>query len=159
MSICTYHILWTTYGTWLPGDARGWVQKGNPFIQHADPALEQRARKQMREDAIALSDAQRSLIEHTIREHCRIRRWPLHALNVRSSHIHIVVSADRDAREVMKQLKAWCSRRLSDAERLDTRAVARGAGRRRWFTEGGRMKLIDDDTYFEIAVRYVLDGQ
>jgi hypothetical protein len=24
-----YHLTWTTYGTWLPGDSRGWVQSGS----------------------------------------------------------------------------------------------------------------------------------
>src|SRR5262249_3307643 len=26
MSVLAYFLTWTTYGTWLPGDARGWVQ-------------------------------------------------------------------------------------------------------------------------------------
>jgi REP element-mobilizing transposase RayT len=99
------------------------------------------------------------VVEQTIHAHCRIRRWTLHAVNVRSNHVHLVVTADRAGRDVMKQLKAWCSRRLSDAEGIKSHAVARGAGRRRWFTEGGRTILIRDDTQFETAVRYVLDGQ
>src|SRR5438309_2044603 len=26
MQPLAYHLIWTTYGTWLPGDARGWIQ-------------------------------------------------------------------------------------------------------------------------------------
>jgi len=26
-----YFLTWTTYGTWLPGDERGWVLKGKGF--------------------------------------------------------------------------------------------------------------------------------
>src|SRR5262249_46358121 len=26
-SALAYHIVWTTYGTWLPGDWRGWIKK------------------------------------------------------------------------------------------------------------------------------------
>lgn len=33
-----YLITWTTYGTWLPGDRRGWVEAGEPGIRAADSA-------------------------------------------------------------------------------------------------------------------------
>jgi hypothetical protein len=26
-----YYLTWTTYGTWLPGDERGWVAKPGQF--------------------------------------------------------------------------------------------------------------------------------
>jgi hypothetical protein len=42
-----YHLIWTTYGTWLPGDARGWIKCGVRGIQPPDPALEQQARDMM----------------------------------------------------------------------------------------------------------------
>ena len=35
-----YHIIWTTYGTWLPGDARGWVKKNTLGIQEPDAERE-----------------------------------------------------------------------------------------------------------------------
>ena len=31
-----YLITWTTYGTWLPGDQRGWVEDGTFGIQAPD---------------------------------------------------------------------------------------------------------------------------
>jgi hypothetical protein len=58
----------------------------------------------------------------------------------------------------MNQLKAWCSRKLSDAAGLQN-AVAFKAGRRRWFTEGGRKKTITSSDYLDSAVQYVLEGQ
>jgi hypothetical protein len=51
VTTATYHILWTTYGTWLPGDARGWIKKGDPYTQDPDPVLEQSARERMTDDA------------------------------------------------------------------------------------------------------------
>src|SRR2546430_11024925 len=36
-----YHITWTTYGTWLPGDDRGWVKKGSSAVQPPDPEWRQ----------------------------------------------------------------------------------------------------------------------
>jgi REP element-mobilizing transposase RayT len=153
-----YHITWTTYGTWLPGDGRGWVKWGDFGIKPSDSEKEQKARERMAESVVILSDEQRILIEQTIRDHCRIRGWILHALNVRTNHVHVVVTANRDPDEVMNQFKAWCSRKLSDAAGL-VGAVAKKAGRKRWFTEGGDKQIIETDEYLENAIRYVLEGQ
>jgi REP element-mobilizing transposase RayT len=158
MRTIAYHITWTTYGTWLPGDGRGWVTEKVPGIQEPDPARQEEARRGMAETAVLLTDEQRALVEQTVRDHCRIRGWTLHALNVRSNHVHVVVSADRDADEVMNQFKAWCSRRLSDQAGLTT-AVARKAGRRRWWTEHGSTKHVHDEDYLRNAVEYVLEKQ
>jgi REP element-mobilizing transposase RayT len=158
MAALTYHITWTTYRTWLPGDARGWVKWGELGLQPPDPERERNARQRMAESAVQLSPEQRALAEQTIRDHCRVRGWLLHAVRARSNHIHAVVTADRDPRQVMDQLKAWCSRNLSDAAGL-VRPVAKKAGRRHWFTEGGNKELIDSEEYLHNAIRYVLEGQ
>jgi REP element-mobilizing transposase RayT len=136
MPILGYLLTWTTYGTWLPGDARGWVKKGTPGSQTPDPEREARAEAAMAETAVVLTADQRKLVEDTIREHCRRRGWVLHAVNARTNHVHAVVTAERDPRDIMGQLKAWCSRKLSDDAGLTT-PVAKRAGRRHWFTEGG----------------------
>jgi REP element-mobilizing transposase RayT len=112
----------------------------------------------MVESAVVLTEEQRVLVEQTIRDHCRIRGWLLHAVNARSNHVHVVVTADRDPDEVMNQFKAWCSRKLSDAAGL-VGAVAKKAGRRRWFTEGGDKELIDNDRYLGHAITYVMERQ
>jgi REP element-mobilizing transposase RayT len=158
MSVLAYHITWTTYGTWLHGDARGWVRWGEWDIKPANPEQEGDARGRMAESAVVLTDQQRALVEQTVRDHCRIRGWLLHAVNARSNHVHVVVTARRDPDEVMNQFKAWCSRKLSDAAGL-LRAVAKKAGRRHWFTEGGNKELIDNEEYLKNAITYVLERQ
>ena len=158
MDALAYHLIWSTYGTWLPGDSRGWIKPNYQGVQEPDPKLEQDARSLMAEAEVVMSPAQRVLIELTIQDHCRIRNWQLHAFNVRTNHIHVVVTADRDAVEVRNQLKAWCSRRLSDECGLK-KAVAVKAGRRRWFTEGGEQKRIENEEYLQNAIRYAIEGQ
>lgn len=158
MSVLAYHITWTTYGTWLPGDTRGWVRWGEWGVKPPDPQQQRTARMRMAESAVELIREQQALVEQTVRDHCRIRGWVLHAVNARTNHVHVVVSADRDSDEVMKQLKAWCSRKLSDAASL-VGTVAKKAGRRRWFTEGGDKERIDSEEYLANAIRYVLEGQ
>ena|SRR5438128_106300 len=172
MSALAYHIVWTSYGTWLPGDARGWVKWGEWGINPPDPELEQKARRRMAETPVVFSVEQRALIEQTIRDHCRIRGWVLHAARARTNHVHVVVTADRDPDEVRDQFKAWCSRRLSDAalstQGLSTQGlstqrkqvpVAKKAGRRRWFTEGGDKEIINSEEYLANSIKYVLEGQ
>lgn len=49
-----YFITWTTYGTWLPGDPRGWVEYHHGH-QLPDPILELESRMLMTEDACRLA--------------------------------------------------------------------------------------------------------
>jgi REP element-mobilizing transposase RayT len=150
-----YLITWTTYGTWLPGDERGWVEDGVPGIQAPDRARREAARVLLKEPPVTLDEAQRAIVEATVRAHCDIRRWSLHALNARSNHIHVVVTASATSPEkVMEQFKAWCSRRLNEHN------AASGPPRRaRWWTDHGSTKWINDEDYFHNAVRYVQERQ
>jgi len=154
-----YHITWTAYGTWLHGDDRGWIEGGGAGIQPPDESRLRVAEKRMTQAGVTFDEDQRTLIAQVIEDHHRIREWHIYALNVRSNHIHLVVAANRAPEEVMNQLKAWCSRKLSDAARLSDLPPAKKAGRRKWFTEHGSTKWINDEEYMENAVRYVLEGQ
>jgi REP element-mobilizing transposase RayT len=158
MPTCAYFITWTTYGTWLPGDRRGWVESGVAGIQSPNRKRESAARSLMVERLVKLSVSQRTLVENTIRQHCTFRDWTLHAVNARSNHVHVVITADCEIDDVTKQLKAWCSRKLSDDAGL-TEVVAFKAGRRHWFTEGGDKEIIEDDEHLQNVIRYVLEGQ
>src|SRR5688572_28029690 len=97
MSVLAYHLIWTTYGSWLPGDARGWVESEHSGVLPPDPDREDRARELMADEAVCLNQPQRAIVEQTIRDHCTIRRWSLHAVNVRTNHVHVVAAADREA--------------------------------------------------------------
>lgn len=115
-------------------------------------------RKRMVESAVFLSSEQRTIVEQTIRDHCRIRGWGLHAVNVLTNHVHVVVTAEHDPVAVRDQFKAWCSRKLSDAAGLVV-PIGKRAGRRHWFTEGGHVESIEDEKYLSNAITYVLHGQ
>jgi REP element-mobilizing transposase RayT len=157
-TILAYFITWTTYGTWLPGDFRGWVKKNFNGVQPPNVKLEQESRARMAEDVIELTNAQRAIVERTVHDHCKIRKWYLHAVNARTNHVHVVVTADRDPDQVMNQFKAWCSRKLSDDAGLTT-SVAQKAGRRHWFTEDGDKQIIDIEEFLRNTIKYVLEGQ
>ena len=89
-----YFISWTTKGSWLHGDPRGWVMDGIEGIREPDAELYERMRQQMSDDAVVLDHEQRAIVMKTINEHCAIRHWTLHAINARTNHVHIVVTAN-----------------------------------------------------------------
>ena len=151
-----YFLTWTTYGTWLPGDDRGWTQwhKG---LQPPNEPLRQWSAAKLTEQPVTLDDEQRILVDDTIRRHCKIRNWTLQALNVRTNHIHAVVTAVNYAPEtVVDQIKAWCTRNLKaiSGSRADS-----GKDRTHWWTEGASKRWINREADLEAAILYVNDTQ
>jgi REP element-mobilizing transposase RayT len=157
-----YFLTWSTYGTWLPGDERGWIEYRRGW-QIPNAARELEAEAQMTEDACVLSPEQRQIVEATIAEHCRIRNWVLHAVNCRSNHLHVVVTAPGYHPDVVReQFKAWCTRRLKEhAQTTNTNPTGKRkiAVRQQWWAERGSKRYINDPDSLEAAILYVRDGQ
>jgi len=154
-----YFLTWPTYGTWLPGDDRGWVRRHRGH-QLPDPPLQLETLARMTEDACPLDEDQRRLVEATIADHCRIRSWTLHAVNCRTNHLHVVVTAGLHPDQVREQFKAWTSRKLKQLERDRTsESVAPSGIRTRWWAERGSSRYLNDDDSLEAAILYVRDAQ
>jgi hypothetical protein len=87
----------------------------------------------------------------------------LHAVNCRSNHAHVVVTADQAPKIVRNQLKAWCSRRLKELEAVRHDAQGREVDatplRENWWAERGSQRFINDSESLEAAILYVRDGQ
>ena len=145
-----YFLTWVTYGTWLPGDPRGWV-KYRAGWQLPDPIREREARALMTEGACILTREQRRAVEAQIDETCAQRGWTLHAVNCRSNHVHVVVTADvADPDKIRVDLKAWSARALK---------TAFGSVRENWWAERGSIHYLNSDDDLEAAILYVRDGQ
>jgi REP element-mobilizing transposase RayT len=148
-----YFLTWTTYGTWLPGDERGWVLKGRGF-QLPNPALAKWCEGRLVEPVVYLDREQRDLVEETIAKHCRERNWKLHAVNARTTHVHAVITAKCSPEKIRRELKAWCTRKLKELN------GQRGARQRtNWWTERGSIRKIGDEESLEAVIHYVLFGQ
>jgi REP element-mobilizing transposase RayT len=144
-----FFLTWVTYGTWLPGDPRGWVEYRKGW-KLPDPVRELEAAARMRENACRLSEQQRLAVEQQITETCRHRGWQLHAVNCRSNHVHVVVSAANVAsKRVRATLKAWATRCLTAFDPL----------RENWWAEGGSVRWIFNDADLQSATTYTLDAQ
>ncbi len=145
-----YLITWTTYGTWLPGDDRGWNRKDICGIQLPDQPRRESAAIKMTESEFRLTEADRAIVASTIEKHCLIRRWTLHTANARSNHVHLVVSAQGYATETVRdQLKAWCTRNLK----------ASYPGRANFWTEGASSRYLNTEDDLEAAILYVKEAQ
>jgi REP element-mobilizing transposase RayT len=152
-----YFITFTTYGTWLPGSAkgRGSVDDehnayGAPFVE-PDPQREAAAREAMVQPPYMMGPAEREIVCRAIEALARDRKWRLLAAHVRTNHVHVVVSAERDPGRLMSDLKARASRDLTVAGFGD-------AERRRWTRHGSTQHLLSEESV-EAKVRYTLDQQ
>ena len=79
-----FFFTWVTYGTWLPGDPRGWVEYHRGW-RLPDPIRELEAAAMMTEDACRLDRELRTAVEQQFEETCDHRKWQLHAVNCRSN--------------------------------------------------------------------------
>ena len=69
-----YFLTWSTYGTWLPGDERGWIEYGRGW-QLPDVVRKLEAEARMTEDACRFDGEQRDVVE---RQNCRnVQHSPL----------------------------------------------------------------------------------
>ncbi|QQS32348.1 MAG: transposase [Acidobacteriota bacterium] len=110
-------ITFRTYGTWLHGDERGSVDRNNNI--YASPKLPRNdglkayRKRLLRMPPVKLDAAQRSAVNLAVREVCDHRNWTLRVLNVRTNHVHVVVStSDRDHSKVLNAFKAYATRKL-----------------------------------------------
>ena len=140
-----YLITFTCYGTWLHGDARGSVdgahnQFGTPFL------TEDYCKRPLAHSPVVLSPEQRKNVTESLIEACSFRHWKLWEVNVRSNHVHVVLSSEELPKEIMRKLKSRCTTSLKGAGLFD--------GKRLW-TEGGSGRYLWTESAVESACRYV----
>jgi REP element-mobilizing transposase RayT len=150
-----YLLTWTCYGTWLHGDPRGSVDAehnapGTPLAP-ANPRRLAVRQTQMRGSVRLLGETARRIVSETITDHCELRQWTLHAVNVRSNHVHVVVSCDVAPEVLMSQLKAWATRRLR-------KNGHRGPEESVW-AEGGSRRYLWARESLHSAIEYVGEYQ
>ena len=154
MPVLAYFITFTTYGTWLHGRESGSVDRqhnevGTPVLA-GNTLREDFVRNRLAEQPYLLDAARRRTVLATIQDVLRHRGWHLWAVHVRSNHVHLVVTAEAKPEKVMSDVKAWCSRRLSE--------VHLEGDRTRW-TQHGSTRYLTTEEAFQEVVRYVIAGQ
>jgi REP element-mobilizing transposase RayT len=150
-----YFITFRCYGSWLPGDARGWTDRRDNVPGTAprpgQPRLLSTSQTVLAEGPFNLGRERRRVVDRAIRDVCEHRAWTLHALNVRTNHVHLVVTAASVPERVMTTLKAWSTRRLREANLLEVKGRA--------WSRHGSTKYLWTTENVETACRYVSEEQ
>ena len=101
---------------------------------------------------LILSTEQRLVVEKGLQELCLKRHWQLHAINVRSNHIHFVVTATKIKPErVMSDMKAKATRELRKTKTIFD-------DQKPWTEHGSTIYLYTQEEFVN-ACRYVRDCQ
>jgi REP element-mobilizing transposase RayT len=146
-----YFITFTVHGTWLHGDQRGSFQNNGRFIP-PDQKLFQTNQEKLKYPAVLLSTEQREIVANTFQEECHFRQWILHVQNVRTNHVHLVITAKETKPEkVMSSLKARATRILREAGLWKP-------DRKLWTEHGSTIYLFNEDS-FHGACHYVSECQ
>ena len=151
-----YFITFSCYGTWLHGDERGSKDRrkynlyGTPEISHT-PKWSERERPLLKNPPVKLSAKRRPVVENAIAEVCAYRRCLLHAVQARTNHVHIVVSANMPPEKIMGSFKSYATRHLRQERLVDIDTKI-------WSRHGSTRYLWTDE-HIEQAVHYVLNCQ
>jgi REP element-mobilizing transposase RayT len=152
----------TTYGTWLPGDRRGFVSNvrdgSGPEVRHNQPgtpvdadmpglAASSRGALKCPPILFILEQAQELLAQ--FQETAAYRGWQLLAVAIMANHFHIVVGVpgDPDPSELLGDFKSYGSRSLN-------RRWSKPASGT-WWTESGSRRKLPDEAALLAAIQYV----
>jgi len=84
-----YMITFTTYGTWLQGDKRGYTEDGEEL--EPNHLLEEANKQLLTKESVVLTKKQRNMIEEAIYAKAEEIGQKIFALSVCSNHTHIVI--------------------------------------------------------------------
>lgn len=157
-------ITWTTYGTWLPGDERGYVSntllpEGGVVVkenrtgvvpQRDDEYTREHAKALQNWDSVWLSRDEAFTAARSLASASAKRKWHVRRAAIMSNHIHVVVTdCPDDGPGVRRILKGNA---VADLSRVRGKPL-------RWWTTGGSDRYLHDDASIEAAIRYVANQQ
>jgi REP element-mobilizing transposase RayT len=151
-----YLITFRCYGTWLHGDERGSIDRfhnryKSPYLPRSDGRRDLNTTL-LKSDPDTLNAKQRQSVDNAIREVCAHRRWFLHALSVRTNHVHVVVSISTVKPEhALNAFKAYATRKMrQDGNWQEPHSP--------WADKGSQRHLWNERS-LALAIDYVMNGQ
>ena len=95
--IIGYMLTWTTYGSWLPGDERGYVKDGQTLPSNSQ--VLQASKKRQKSPTVTLDKLQIKLVQQTILAEAERIGHKILALAVRNNHVHLVLLSHSESIE------------------------------------------------------------
>ena len=150
-----YLITFRCYGSWLHGDVRGSTDRrhniyGTPKIA-INPSLEASDVAQREHEPTRLDARQRQAVEQALRDVCVYRGFNLRAINVRTNHVHAVVSAMLKPEPILSAFKSYATRALRNGGLLSVQIKP-------WARHGSTIYLWKEQDVAK-AIEYVVLGQ
>jgi len=136
-------VTWTTYGTWLPGDKRGYVEDGIIFAD--DPEFFERNKQGQKSPSVKLSSREKEIVKQTILEQAHRIGHKIEALAVCTNHVHLV------ARPYLQPIENIVGRYKS----LTTRTLWQYNRKGRIWTKGHDKRFCFSEKELEQRIRYV----
>jgi REP element-mobilizing transposase RayT len=108
-------------------------------------------RKQLKREPFILKTRERASVRKAIREICKIREWHLQAINVRTNHVHTVVTGNCKPGLILNALKGNATRLLREDQLWPHQFSP-------WADKGSKIRLWNERSVAN-AIDYVLNGQ
>ena len=148
----TYLLTFNCYGTRLPGDQRGTVDRirgrhRGGKIWPSKP-LERWSNENQYSASYVLTQPNAHTVLRVIQDVCGFRGWHLLAAHVRTTHVHVVVAPIDNPDRAIGDFKSYASRKLNLMEGFQCR-----------WARGGSTQPLRTPESVRHAIRYVTEGQ
>ncbi len=128
-----YMVTWTTYGSWLQGDERGFVKKGQ--VLGGSKGLKEANRRRRRGNGVKLKKSEREVARRAMLGEAERIGEKVLALSVWSNHVHVVIGeGGKPIGKVVSRLKSAAYYALRERG-IDGRMWTRGYDKRFCFDE------------------------
>jgi REP element-mobilizing transposase RayT len=173
-----YHVIWGTYGFWLPNDPRGsWSDfvyswelarfgKATKSVERIEVDVAQWARwraeaqQALKYPAVVLSGEQARSVGHGFANGVRKSRYCIWACSILPEHVHLVIARHTyEVEKIANLLKGEATKQLK-AESLHPQARFVGADGKfpSLWAEGQWKVFLDNEEAVDAAIRYVEDN-
>ena len=128
-----YLITWTTYGTWLQGDKRGYVKHGE--VSGENKRLRESNICSQRGKVVRLTLQQQEVVRKAILREAKNLGQKIYAIAVCTNHIHVVVDCIDEAIETVVARYKKAARQALNVNGFLGRVWTRGYDKRYCFDE------------------------
>ena len=140
-------LTWTTYGTWLQGENKGWVKDGKVFGGNKNILLQNQ--KNLKNEPIRLKRREKEIVRNCILEQAQRRGEKIKALSVFSNHVHVVIAGSYENIElVTRKYKAGATAALHKAGFACNQKI---------WTTGVDKRYCFDNKELHARVKYVME--